>query len=97
MALKAAYVASSGLFLPSAWPTSVLIPWEKPMAGMNAMELMDSTMLVAASSRAPIRPTMKIKKVKAKISRQNCIEPGMPCFISRMNMPASNRRLLFTE
>ena len=70
---------------------------EKPMAGMNAMELMDSTMLVAASSSVPIRPTIKMKKVKAKISRQNCIEPGMPYFISRLSISASSRCRLITE
>jgi hypothetical protein len=38
------------------------------MAGMNASELMENTMLVTVSSKAPILPTMKIKKVKARIS-----------------------------
>ena len=90
MLLQTYRAAFCGSFLPSAWPTRTLIPCETPMEGIKARELIEITMFVAANSSLPIRPTIRTKRVKAKISRVNWSDPGIPNRINPANILRSN-------
>ena len=52
--------------------TSSTKPSETPMEGIKAIAFMERAILVAASSTTPIRPTIRMKKVKAR----NCSDCG---------------------